>query len=58
MEPMIDENHILSKVYFYLEDEGLTDFHSLGGRFIITEKGKNISKSIALTEFFNLNIPK
>jgi predicted transcriptional regulator len=37
----VDENHILGKVYFYLQDEGLTEFHSLGGRFIVTEKGRD-----------------
>jgi hypothetical protein len=39
-EPIINENNKLSKVYFYLEDAGLTKFYVLGGGFVITENGK------------------
>jgi hypothetical protein len=39
-EPIINENNKLNKVYFYLEDAGLTKFYVLGGGFVITESGK------------------
>jgi hypothetical protein len=39
-EPIINENNKLNKVYFYLQDAGLTKFYVLGGGFVITENGK------------------
>jgi hypothetical protein len=41
-EPIINENNKLNKVYFYLEDAGLTKFYVLGGGFVITENGKKL----------------
>lgn len=39
-EPLGVKKEKLERVYFYLEDAGLIDFFALGGKFFITDTGR------------------
>ena len=43
-QPLGIEKEKLDRIYFYLEDEGLTKFHAIGGYFFITDKGLKRAK--------------
>jgi hypothetical protein len=38
-QPLGIEKEKLDRIYFYLEDEGLTKFYAIGGDFCMTDKG-------------------
>lgn len=50
-KPLGINNEKLERIYFYLEDERLIDFFALGGKFYVTEKGREfIEKNPNMTK--------
>ena len=42
--PLGIEKEKLERIYYYLQDEGLIDFHALGGDFVLTSEGRELLK--------------